>query len=78
MADYRYPYGRVVRYANGACSTHELPLVGGKGCGSTNTRALRDLKMPSVRSFIADGNHDTRGLTRLLEMRRARRRAWLA
>jgi hypothetical protein len=30
-----------------------------------NDPALRDLKMPSVRSFIADGNHDTRGLTRL-------------
>jgi hypothetical protein len=30
-----------------------------------NDPALRDLKMPSVRSFIADGSHDTRGLTRL-------------
>jgi hypothetical protein len=26
---------------------------------------LRALKMPSVSGFIADGNHDTRGLTPL-------------
>src|SRR5262249_49282351 len=29
-----------------------------------NDPALRDLKMPSVHCLIADGNHDTRGLTR--------------
>jgi hypothetical protein len=30
-----------------------------------NDPALGHLKMPSVRGLIADGNHDTRGLTRL-------------
>src|SRR5580704_14002376 len=29
-----------------------------------NDPALRDLKMPSVRDLIADGNHDARGLAR--------------